>query len=132
VRLWSLLGGTWLFNDYTHTEAIRSKATIASPAPGATLPGPSATFTWNAGTGATQYWLSIGTTGVGSNNLYAQSQGTALSGTVTVLPVTGGTVYVRLWSLLGVGDTSWQFNDYTYTAASTATAGNVTAQSSGK
>jgi hypothetical protein len=30
------------------------------------------------------------------------------------LPTTGGTIYVRLWSLIaGV----WQANDYTYTAA---------------
>ncbi len=35
MRLWSLLGGTWQFNDYTYTAPNQSKAAIASPAPAA-------------------------------------------------------------------------------------------------
>ena len=58
--------------------------------------------------------MEIGTTGVGSTNLYSQSQGLSLSGTVSGLPTDGSTVYVRLWTLLG-GQTWQLFNDYTYT-----------------
>src|SRR5437867_12320380 len=75
-------------------------------------------FSWSAGAGATQYSMSVGTTGVGSFNLYSQGQGTNLSATVNGLPVDGSPVYVRLWTQLG-GGTGWQFNDYTYTAAMT-------------
>src|SRR2546430_10266084 len=85
-----------------------------SPRPGSTLPRAVAAFSWSAGAGATQYWLSVGTTGAGSGNVYAQSQGTSVSATVSGLPVDGSPVYVRLWTLLGG---TWQFNDYTYTAA---------------
>jgi hypothetical protein len=88
-------------------------AEISSPAPGSTLPGTSTTFHWNAGFGASQYWLYVGTTGVGSSNIWNENQGTNTSRTVTGLPINGMTVYVRLWTLLPSG---WAFHDYTYTA----------------
>ena len=72
------------------------------------------TFFWTAAAGATEYWLEVGTTSVGSVNQYSQSQGLSLSGTVSGLPTDGSTVYVRLWTLLG-GQTWQLFNDYTYT-----------------
>src|SRR2546430_331878 len=87
VRLWTLLGGTWQFNDYSYTAVAQSKAVVTSPGPGSTLAGATATFSWSAGVGAAQYWLSVGTTGVGSSNVYAQSQGTSVSATVNGLPV---------------------------------------------
>src|SRR3989475_12304974 len=78
-RLW----GTWQFNDYTYRAATsQNKATLTSPPPGSTLAGATVSFGWSAGTGATEYWLEVGTTGVGSTNLYSQSQGLNLSGTV--------------------------------------------------
>src|SRR5437867_4209896 len=92
-----------------------SKAVLTTPTPGSTFSGSTATFSWSAGAGATEYWLTIGTTGVGSNDVYGGSQGVNLSGTVSGLPTNGSPVYVRLWTLLG--GASWQFNDYTYTAA---------------
>ena len=73
------------------------------------------TFTWSKGCQATDYWLSVGTT-PGGTDLYHQSQGSSLSGTVGGLPTAGQPVYVRLWSLISG---AWQFNDYTYTAAGT-------------
>src|SRR5437870_13599594 len=87
---------------------------MTSPTPGSTLGGATVSFCWSAGTGATEYWLDVGTTGAGSTNLYSQSQGLSLSGTVNGLPIDGSTVYVRLWTRLGG---TWQFNDYTYRAA---------------
>src|SRR5205809_7264088 len=79
------------------------------------MEGSTVTFSWSAGAGATELGLTIGTTGVGSNDVNGGSQGTNLSGTVSGLPTNGSPVYVRLWTL--VGGATWQFNDYTYTAA---------------
>ncbi|MEX0409849.1 hypothetical protein ABGN05_30030, partial [Aquibium sp. LZ166] len=59
-----------------------------------------------------QYWLYVGSTGVGSYNIYQASQGTSTSKTVSGLP-SSGTIYVRLWSYISG---SWQWNDYTYKA----------------
>ena len=118
VRLWTRLSGTWQFNDYTYRAASQNKATLTNPPPGSPLGGATVSFGWSAGTGATEYWLEVGTTGTGSTNLYSQSQGLRLSGTVSGLPTNGGTVYVRLWTRLGdqlLGSQTWQFNDYTYT-----------------
>jgi uncharacterized cupredoxin-like copper-binding protein len=128
VRLWSVVGGIWQFNDYTYTSAAGTgKAAMTSPTPGTTLPGASATFTWSAGT-ATQYHLEVGSTAVGSNNLFSANTGTALSQLVTGLPTAGGNVYVRLWSLVGG---AWQFNDYTYTAAAASGKAAITSPTAG-
>jgi hypothetical protein len=72
------------------------------------------TFGWNTGSGVAEYWLEIGTS-AGGGQIYSQSQGTNLSVTVSGLPANGSTVFVRLWSRISG---AWQFNDYTYTAAS--------------
>ena len=98
----------------TDPTSITTPAALLTPAPNSTLAGASATFTWDTGTGAVQYHLAVGTTGAGSANLFNQNTGTTRTQTVSTLPVTGGTVYVRLWSLLPAG---WMYNDYTYTAA---------------
>src|SRR3989442_15970523 len=97
----SRLRGTWQLNDYTYRAASQNKATLTSPPPGSPLGGATVSFGWSAGTGATEYWLEVGTTGTGSTNLYSQSQGLNLSGTVSGLPTNGSTVYVRLWTRLG-------------------------------
>jgi hypothetical protein len=115
VRLWSLVGNIWLFNDYTY--AAGPKAVMTSPVPQSILSGSSATFGWTAGNAVGQYWLHVGTT-VGGANLYNASTGTTQSATVNGLPTDGRTIYVRLWSLLA--NNSWQFNDYTYTATGAA------------
>ena len=113
VKLWSLISGVWQSNSYTYTAAPQiNPAVIQTPAPGSTLAGPSVTFTWNA-TGATAYWLDVGTT-AGTGNLFGANVGTATSQTVSGIPTAGQTIYVKLWSLIsGV----WQSNSYTYTAA---------------
>ncbi len=112
VRLWSLISGTWQYNDYTYAAGGGTKAVMTSPTPGATL-GSSATFVWTTGSGVTQYWLYVGSTGAGSYNIYDASNGTSTTRTVSSLP-SSGTIYVRLWSYLTSG--GWQYNDYTYTA----------------
>jgi hypothetical protein len=113
VRLYSLAGGEWLYNDYTYTAFTGIPAIINSPSAGGTLGGTSQAFTWNAGTAVTEYILRIGSTGVGSTNLYSGPETTAMSATVNNLPRNGETLYVSLWSLTG-GE--WLYNAYTYTA----------------
>jgi len=110
VRLWTLLGGTWQYNDYTYTAT--GKAAISSPAPGSTLSGSTVTFTWTAGAGASAYWLDVGTV-QGPGNIYAANEGLITSQTVSGIPTNGATIYVRLWTLL---NGNWSYYDYTYTA----------------
>jgi hypothetical protein len=86
---------------------------MTSPAPGSTLTQSSQTFNWSAnGTaGITEWYVYLGTTGVGSYNKYYGSQGTNTSVTLQT-PNTGVTLYFRLWYKTN----RWQFVDYTYTA----------------
>jgi hypothetical protein len=77
------------------------------------LTGSSVTFTWSAGNGVTEYYLFLGSSGVGSNDLYSSGYTTHTSLNVTGLPVNGETVYARLYSYLGG---AWHYLDYTYTA----------------
>ena len=117
ARLWSLINGDWQYNDYTY-RAFSSgggvKANITSPTPGSTFSSSTVNFTWDSGSGVSQYWLYIGSS-QGGNDIYSQSQGTNRSVTVTGIPTDGRMIYVRLWSYLGNG---WQSNDYTYRAYS--------------
>jgi serine protease len=113
VRLWTLLPTGWVWSDYTYTGGIAAALTI--PPPGTILSGSAATFGWNSVTGAAEYWLYVGTTGVGSFNIHNASTGLALSAGVTGIP-TSGTIYVRLWTFDGV----WRSNDYTYTGGGAA------------
>ena len=107
VRLWSLIGGQWQYIDYTYTEANLG-AKMVSPTPGTTLSGTSITFTWTTGTGVTQYGLFFGSTPGGLDLGLAWPSGTSQ---MVTLPVTGATLYVRLWSMIGG---AWQYVDYTY------------------
>jgi len=112
VRLYSYINGAWQYNDYTYTEASpAAPATMTTPVAGSTLTGSTVVFSWTTGSQVTEYDLHIGTTGVGSSNLYADTV-TGQSQSVTGIPTTGGTLYVRLYSLIAG---AWQSSDYTYT-----------------
>jgi uncharacterized protein YkwD len=100
----------------TSTPAL-TKASITSPAPGSTLPGSSATFSWNSGSGAQEYFLYVGTS-AGANNIVGKSTGLGRSLAVSNLPTNGSTVYVRLWTRFSSG---WGYTDYTYRAATVTT-----------
>jgi hypothetical protein len=111
VRLYSLINGVWQYSDYTYTEASPGvPAAMTSPASGSTLGGASVTFSWTTGSQVTQYSLHVGTTGVNSTNLFGGVV-TGQTKTLTNIPTTGGTLYVRLYSLI---NGAWQFNDYSY------------------
>jgi hypothetical protein len=115
ARLWTSYSGVKVYNDYTYTAS--TQAAMTSPAPSGTLPGPDVTFSWTATAGATEYYLWLGSTGVGSSNLKNLGITSGTSVAVTGLPINGETIYARLW-------TSWNgvkvYNDYTYTASTQA------------
>jgi hypothetical protein len=115
VRLWWFTSA-WHFGDYTYTATNATvNPVLISPAPGSTLSSSTVTFTWSSGTGATGYYLYVGTA-VGANDIYSQSQTTNLSATVSALPSNGSTLYVRLWWFVS---STWHFSDYTYLAGAT-------------
>jgi len=106
-------------NSAPFDQTVDSKAVLTSPAPGITLTGTSATFSWTAGVGDTKYEFRLGTTGPGSRDVYnaAEATTTALTtGVVSGIPATGATLYARIYSYInGV----WQHNDYTYIESGT-------------
>ncbi len=112
ARLFTTINGVAEHTDYTYTAA--AQAVLTTPTPGSTLTGSSATFTWTAGTGnTTGYSLWLGSTGVGSNNLYHSGSTVATSVTATGLPTNGETIYARLFSYI---NGTAEHTDYTYTA----------------
>ena len=116
ARLMSRIAGAWQSIDHAYDAVVAASPTpavITSPANNATVTGSSATFQWTSSAGATQYYLYVGTTGVGSYNLYAASQGLATSRTIYNMPRNGYRVYVRIWTLL---NGSWQYRDFQYTS----------------
>jgi hypothetical protein len=117
VRLYTAIGGTWYFRDYTYTAANLAPptpASMTSPAPGSTLSGASAVFQWSPAVGATLYQVFVGTS-VGAFDIgYFPAAGTTTTATtISGLPTDGRTLYVRLYTAIGG---MWYYRDYTYTA----------------
>jgi len=98
---------------------------LISPTPGTVLTGPSVTFTWTPGTGATEFDLWLGFNGAGSSDLYSSGVTTATSATVTGLQTKGITIYARLYyEVAGV----WHHLDYTYAEATSTAATMISPQ----
>ena len=119
ARLYTKFGGVLEYNDYIYTAVPQAPAVLTSPTAGSTLPGTSATFTWTAATGATDYELFIGSTGPGSYNLFYSGNTTAISLTAGGLPTNGATLYARLYTKF---NGTLEYSDYTFKAVSTAPA----------
>jgi hypothetical protein len=119
ARLWSKVNGSWQSTSYMYTAStiISARAQMTAPALSSTLTSSTVTFQWTGGTGASQYWLTVGST-AGAQDFYSEGL-TSLSTIVSTLPSDGSTVYARMWSKLPAG---WQYNDYTYTALFSAPA----------
>lgn len=118
VRLWSLLDGQWESRDTQFRAAgaqVAVRAELTSPAPGAVLPGASATFQWSAGVGVKRYYLFVGLW-PGGNTLFNADMDQARSATVSGLPTAGQPIYLRLWSYI---DDLWVPFDAIYAAAGT-------------
>jgi len=92
---------------------------MISPANGSTLPGASATFTWNAGTCVSNYVLYVGSS-PGGRDIATTNAGTNLTATVANLPTDGRIIYVRLASVILGNQAN---NDYVYLAANSAGGG---------
>jgi hypothetical protein len=124
VTLYSLIAGVWAPNAYTYTAlSAAAGGVITTPTPGSTLSGSSVTFGWTAGTGASAYWLVVGSTAGGDNYYSSGNLGNVLTATVNGLPTNGSTLYVTLYALIGG---AWVPNAYTYTALNAAAGGVIT------
>ena len=130
VRLWSLkTNGQWLYNDYNYkaSSSCLTIATMTSPANGSTFSSNTVTFTWNPGSGNSQYYLYVGNS-PGSSE-YFSNYVSGGSTTVGGLACDGRNLYVRLWSLTSSG---WLFNDYNYKASSSCpTIATITSPANG-
>jgi hypothetical protein len=127
VRLWTQAGSNWRYNDYTLRAAAADVATatptstptpqataaeLVNPAPGSTLGGTTAVFSWTAVDAANVYQLYVGTTpgGYDIRNVRTSATSTTVSG----LPRGSRALYVRLWTQVG---STWRYNDYRLTSA---------------
>jgi uncharacterized repeat protein (TIGR03803 family) len=115
ARLFATVNGVLQHHDYTYTAD--SVAMLTSPTGGSTFTSPIETFAWSPATGATAYDLWLGTTGVGSNNLWSSGSTTATSITFGGLPTNGEKIYARLFTFFSGRSGSV---DYTYTATTPA------------
>jgi Pro-kumamolisin, activation domain/Bacterial Ig-like domain (group 3) len=116
VTLYSYIGGNWVSSSYTYTALSGSSAAgvMNNPATnGATISGTSITFNWSAG-GGTAWWIDVGSSAPGGNDLYQSGSLNTQSATVTDLPANGSIIYVTLYTYVGG---SWINNQYTYTSA---------------
>jgi hypothetical protein len=95
-------------------------AVLTAPAPGSTLAGSSATFTWSTVSAPAQYELWLSAVGVGLSDLYNSGSLTSTTINVTGLPTNGVKIYARLWSVISG---KWKSNDYTYTESGTPSQG---------
>jgi hypothetical protein len=122
MRLWSLINGTWesADNSYTALGGASNKGVITSPVPSTTFTSNNVTFTWTAGSGATAYWVDVGSTPGGDQYWQSGNLGNVLTTTVNNLPIntnsTSLPIYVTLYSSV---DGLWFYNQYTYTAYTT-------------
>ena len=114
VTLYSLVGGQWVSTSCTYTAA--PGAVMQTPSPGSKLSGSSVTFTWTAGTGATGYEITVGST-YGGSDIYLSGNLGGLTTTVNNLPVNGSTIYVTLISYVVGGQLQ---NYYRYISATTS------------
>ena len=119
AQVWAFVDNAWVPTNCTYTAAPTATAVITAPAPGSTLPGPIATFSWTAAIGASLYDLALGGTGPDSSNIFNTGPISATTVTVTGLPTNGETVYAQLWAFV---KNAWVPTNYTYTAANGAAA----------
>jgi hypothetical protein len=124
ATFYSLLNGSWVptYYSYTAIGGSANRGVITSPAPSSTLSSSTVTFNWTAGSGATAYWLDIGSSAGGNNYYSSGNLGNVLTTTVSGLPTNGSTVHATLYSLVS---NVWLSNAYAFTAYNLAAASGV-------
>jgi hypothetical protein len=113
ARLYTRLNGKLNYSEYTFTAASLTPATLTAPTAGSTLSATSATFTWMAAPGATNYELFLGSTGPGSYNVFYSGNRTVTTLNATGLPTNGEKIYARLYTRF---NQTLVYEDYTFTA----------------
>lgn len=129
VRLWSYNAPTWTYNDYVYTARSGSATDLAvMTTPANNGDNVFTAFEWTTVPGVSYYWLSVGTTGPGSFNLFHQPSTPAgntsaiVSGLSALSP--GTTVYVRLYTVFGPIARYQDYNYNTTVATMTTPANN--------
>ena len=118
ARIYTDYNGTHLYQDYIFTASAQAALTL--PATSGTFAGPTVTFGWSAATGTINgYFLHLGTTGAGSENLLNSAEYPTSTTSVTLnnLPLNGETIYARLFTDY---NGTHLYKDYTFTAAGQA------------
>jgi N-acetylneuraminic acid mutarotase len=118
ARLLYYVNGNWQYVDANYTEAgTPTPPALTTPEPGSTLSGSTVTFAWsNPGNVATQFILQLGTTGIGSSDVYSGAATAGTSVQVSGIPANGAYLYARLFYFL---NGNWRYVDAVYTEAST-------------
>ena len=124
ATLYSYVSGNWINNQYTYTaySSAGAAGVLTTPPPTSTLTATTVTFDWSAGSGASAYWLDLGSSAGGNNYYQSGNLGNVLTTTASGLPSDGSTVYATLYSYISG---SWVANSYTYTAFNGASAAGV-------
>jgi hypothetical protein len=85
---------------------------LITPANNTTLTGTSQTFSWNAGSGVSSYFLEVGNS-PGAADIFSQNVGPVTSVSVAGLPIDGRALHATLWWFK---NGAWSSAAYTFTA----------------
>lgn len=113
LRLWSAIGGTYVFRDFTYQAALPEPASMIFPT--LHLATPEQEFRWTAAPGADLYQLWLGSARGAFDYGYFPPAGTTSTSTIVGgMPGDGRLVFATLWSLMGG---TYRASDHVYTAA---------------
>jgi hypothetical protein len=96
VQEWVHMGGVWQTPTQLTFTAPTGCAVLTAPANGSTFTDTTVNFTFNAITGADQYWLDVGNV-VGHGDIFGAATMTT-SVSVPNVPCDGRTIYAQLWT----------------------------------
>jgi hypothetical protein len=114
VKYWSVNGAGTTATAVTTSFTIAGlPSALTTPKPGGKFTSKEVKFDWSTAKGATKYALALGSTGLGSSNLYLSGELTGKTVTVKNLPTNGETINARLYTYFG---TVLVYQDYTYKA----------------
>lgn len=112
--------------DYM-TEGGASSVVSLTPAASSTLPSVSQLFSWTPISGATEYWVDLGTA-KGKADIYSgmsANNGASPQVSITKIPQNGKPVYLRLWYQVGQGSQNWLYQDFFYNTRAPVTASTI-------